>query len=121
MFGLEICSSAPTASPLWRRRSVMSEENRAACERASVSRQKTIRVTKTLLVAVAAFIGPSSSGSSQTLNLGRMFVKLKPRAQRLHLECGHDLQFRLQIGGSRFHIRLFPCQERWERFTCYQW
>jgi HAE1 family hydrophobic/amphiphilic exporter-1 len=33
--------------------------------------------------AVMAFIGPSSSGSSQTLNLGRIFVRLKPRDERL--------------------------------------
>ncbi len=30
-----------------------------------------------------AFIGPSSSGSSQTLNLGRIFIRLKPRNERL--------------------------------------
>jgi HAE1 family hydrophobic/amphiphilic exporter-1 len=35
------------------------------------------------VAAVMAFIGPSSSGSSQTLNLGRIFVRLKPRAERL--------------------------------------
>ena len=32
--------------------------------------------------AVMAFIGPSASGSSQTLNLGRMFIRLKPRKER---------------------------------------
>jgi HAE1 family hydrophobic/amphiphilic exporter-1 len=35
------------------------------------------------VAAVMAFIGPSSSGSSQTLNLGRIFVRLKPRSERL--------------------------------------
>ena len=35
------------------------------------------------VAAVMAFIGPSSSGSSQTLNLGRIFVRLKPRNERL--------------------------------------
>jgi HAE1 family hydrophobic/amphiphilic exporter-1 len=30
-----------------------------------------------------AFMGPSSSGSSQTLNLGRVFVRLKPYKERL--------------------------------------
>jgi len=30
-----------------------------------------------------AFMGPSSSGSSQTLNLGRVFVRLKPYQERL--------------------------------------
>ena len=33
--------------------------------------------------AVMAFMGPSSSGSSQTLNLGRIFVRLKPYQERL--------------------------------------
>ena len=33
--------------------------------------------------AVMAFMGPSSSGSSQTLNLGRIFVRLKPYKDRL--------------------------------------
>ncbi|HYN27865.1 MAG TPA: efflux RND transporter permease subunit, partial [Burkholderiales bacterium] len=33
--------------------------------------------------AVMAFMGPSSSGSSQTLNLGRIFVRLKPYKERL--------------------------------------
>ncbi|MGH8760324.1 MAG: efflux RND transporter permease subunit, partial [Burkholderiales bacterium] len=33
--------------------------------------------------AVMAFMGPSSSGSSQTLNLGRVFVRLKPYQERL--------------------------------------
>jgi len=33
--------------------------------------------------AVMAFMGPSSSGSSQTLNLGRIFVRLKPYRERL--------------------------------------
>ena len=33
--------------------------------------------------AVMAFMGPSSSGSSQTLNLGRVFVRLKPFKERL--------------------------------------
>jgi HAE1 family hydrophobic/amphiphilic exporter-1 len=35
------------------------------------------------VAAAMAFIGPSSSGSSQTLNLGRIFVRLKPRNERL--------------------------------------
>ncbi|MEO8281527.1 MAG: efflux RND transporter permease subunit, partial [Ideonella sp.] len=33
--------------------------------------------------AAMAFIGPSTSGSSQTLNLGRIFIRLKPRNERL--------------------------------------
>jgi HAE1 family hydrophobic/amphiphilic exporter-1 len=35
------------------------------------------------VAAAMAFIGPSSSGSSQTLNLGRIFVRLKPRSERI--------------------------------------
>jgi HAE1 family hydrophobic/amphiphilic exporter-1 len=38
--------------------------------------------------SVMAFIGPSStSGSSQTLNLGRILVKLKDRDERLHADA----------------------------------
>jgi len=38
--------------------------------------------------SVMAFIGPSStSGSSQTLNLGRILVKLKDRKERLHADA----------------------------------
>jgi len=60
--------------------------------------------------AVAAFIGPSSSGSSQTLNLGRMFVKLKPRAQRLHADAIiQQLRPKLQsITGLRVYLQNIP-------------
>jgi len=60
--------------------------------------------------AVAAFIGPSSSGSSQTLNLGRMFVKLKPRKERLHADAIiQQLRPKLQsIPGLRVYIQNIP-------------
>ncbi len=60
--------------------------------------------------AVAAFIGPSSSGSSQTLNLGRMFVKLKPRNERLHADAIiQQLRPKLQsIPGLRVYMQNIP-------------
>lgn len=60
--------------------------------------------------AVAAFIGPSSSGSSQTLNLGRMFVKLKPRNERLHADAiTQQLRPKLQsIPGLRVYVQNIP-------------
>ena len=60
--------------------------------------------------AVAAFIGPSSSGSSQTLNLGRMFVKLKPRNERVHAEeIIKQLRPKLQsIPGLRVYLQNIP-------------
>ncbi len=60
--------------------------------------------------AVAAFIGPSSSGSSQTLNLGRMFVKLKPRHERLHADAIiQQLRPKLQsIPGLRVYMQNIP-------------
>jgi hydrophobe/amphiphile efflux-1 (HAE1) family protein len=60
--------------------------------------------------AVAAFIGPSTSGSSQTLNLGRMFVKLKPRGQRQHAEAIiQGLRPKLQsIPGLRVYLQNIP-------------
>ena len=60
--------------------------------------------------AVAAFIGPSSSGSSQTLNLGRMFVKLKPRNARLHADAIiQQLRPKLQsIPGLRVYMQNIP-------------
>ena len=40
------------------------------------------------VAAAMAFIGPSSSsGASQTLNLGRIFVRLKPREERVHADA----------------------------------
>ncbi|MFN0039181.1 MAG: efflux RND transporter permease subunit, partial [Burkholderiales bacterium] len=60
--------------------------------------------------AVAAFVGPSSSGSSQTLNLGRMFVKLKPRKERVHAEeIIKQLRPKLQsIPGLRVYLQNIP-------------
>ena len=60
--------------------------------------------------AVAAFIGPSSSGSSQTLNLGRMFVKLKPRHERIHADAIiQQLRPKLQsIPGLRVYMQNIP-------------
>ena len=60
--------------------------------------------------AVAAFIGPSSSGSSQTLNLGRMFVKLKPRHERIHADAIiQQLRPKVQsIPGLRVYVQNIP-------------
>ena len=60
--------------------------------------------------AAAAFIGPSSSGSSQTLNLGRIFVKLKPRNERIHADAIiQQLRPKLQsIPGLRVYLQNIP-------------
>jgi len=60
--------------------------------------------------AAAAFIGPSSSGSSQTLNLGRIFVKLKPRSERIHADAIiQQLRPKLQsIPGMRVYVQNIP-------------
>ena len=60
--------------------------------------------------AAAAFIGPSSSGSSQTLNLGRIFVKLKPRHERIHADAIiQQLRPKLQsIPGLRVYVQNIP-------------
>ncbi len=60
--------------------------------------------------AAAAFIGPSSSGSSQTLNLGRIFVKLKPRNERIHADAIiQQLRPKLQsIPGLRVYVQNIP-------------
>ena len=60
--------------------------------------------------AAAAFIGPSSSGSSQTLNLGRIFVKLKPRNERIHADSIiQQLRPKLQsIPGLRVYLQNIP-------------
>ena len=57
-----------------------------------------------------AFIGPSSSGSSQTLNLGRILIVLKPRKERAHAD---DIMQRLKpklqsIPGIKVYLQNLP-------------
>ncbi len=60
--------------------------------------------------AAMAFIGPSSSGSSQTLNLGRIFIRLKPRNERLPAEAIiQELRPKLtSIPGMRVYLQNIP-------------
>ncbi len=60
--------------------------------------------------AAMAFIGPSSSGSSQTLNLGRIFIRLKPRAQRLPADAIiQELRPKLtSIPGMKVYLQNIP-------------
>ena len=60
--------------------------------------------------AAMAFIGPSSSGSSQTLNLGRIFIRLKPRKQRLPADAIiQELRPKLQsIPGMKVYLQNIP-------------
>jgi hydrophobe/amphiphile efflux-1 (HAE1) family protein len=60
--------------------------------------------------AAMAFIGPSSSGSSQTLNLGRIFIRLKPRHERLPAEAIiQELRPKLtSIPGMRVYLQNIP-------------
>jgi HAE1 family hydrophobic/amphiphilic exporter-1 len=60
--------------------------------------------------AVMAFMGPSSSGSSQTLNLGRVFVRLKPRAERLPADAiVQELRPKLTaIPGLKIYLQNLP-------------
>ena len=60
--------------------------------------------------AAMAFIGPSSSGSSQTLNLGRIFIRLKPRDQRLPADAIiQELRPKLTtIPGMKVYLQNIP-------------
>jgi HAE1 family hydrophobic/amphiphilic exporter-1 len=60
--------------------------------------------------AAMAFIGPSSSGSSQTLNLGRIFIRLKPRTQRLPADAIiQELRPKLtSIPGMKVYLQNIP-------------
>src|SRR4051812_4797159 len=60
--------------------------------------------------AAMAFIGPSSSGSSQTLNLGRIFIRLKPRKERLPADAIiQELRPKLQsIPGMKVYLQNIP-------------
>ena len=60
--------------------------------------------------AAMAFIGPSSSGSSQTLNLGRIFIRLKPRNERLHADAIiQELRPKLtSIPGLKVYLQNIP-------------
>jgi len=60
--------------------------------------------------AVMAFMGPSSSGSSQTLNLGRVFVRLKPYKERLPAdEIIQELRPKLTaIPGMKVYLQNLP-------------
>src|SRR3954470_3188774 len=60
--------------------------------------------------AAMAFIGPSSSGSSQTLNLGRIFIRLKPRKERLAADAIiQELRPKLQsIPGMKVYLQNIP-------------
>ncbi|HVY05251.1 MAG TPA: efflux RND transporter permease subunit [Burkholderiales bacterium] len=60
--------------------------------------------------AAMAFIGPSSSGSSQTLNLGRIFIRLKPRDQRIPAEAIiQELRPKLtSIPGMKVYLQNIP-------------
>ncbi|MBI3529071.1 MAG: efflux RND transporter permease subunit [Betaproteobacteria bacterium] len=60
--------------------------------------------------AAMAFIGPSSSGSSQTLNLGRIFIRLKPRKERLHADAIiQELRPKLtSIPGMKVYLQNIP-------------
>jgi HAE1 family hydrophobic/amphiphilic exporter-1 len=57
-----------------------------------------------------AFIGPSTSGSSQTLNLGRVLIGLKPRKERPHAdEVMQRLRPKLQsIPGIKVYLQNLP-------------
>ncbi|HEX4986228.1 MAG TPA: efflux RND transporter permease subunit [Burkholderiales bacterium] len=60
--------------------------------------------------AAMAFIGPSSSGSSQTLNLGRIFIRLKPRDQRIPADAIiQELRPKLtSIPGMKVYLQNIP-------------
>jgi HAE1 family hydrophobic/amphiphilic exporter-1 len=60
--------------------------------------------------AAMAFIGPSSSGSSQTLNLGRIFIRLKPRTERLPADAIiQELRPKLtSIPGMKVYLQNIP-------------
>jgi HAE1 family hydrophobic/amphiphilic exporter-1 len=60
--------------------------------------------------AAMAFIGPSSSGSSQTLNLGRIFIRLKPRNERLTADAIiQELRPKLtSIPGMKVYLQNIP-------------
>jgi HAE1 family hydrophobic/amphiphilic exporter-1 len=60
--------------------------------------------------AAMAFIGPSSSGSSQTLNLGRIFIRLKPRKERLPADAIiQELRPKLtSIPGMKVYLQNIP-------------
>jgi|KBSSwiStaDraftv2_1062776.scaffolds.fasta_scaffold15712_4 HAE1 family hydrophobic/amphiphilic exporter-1 len=60
--------------------------------------------------AAMAFIGPSSSGSSQTLNLGRIFIRLKPRAERISADAIiQELRPKLtSIPGMKVYLQNIP-------------
>ncbi len=60
--------------------------------------------------AAMAFIGPSSSGSSQTLNLGRIFIRLKPRDQRVPADAIiQELRPKLTaIPGMKVYLQNIP-------------
>ncbi len=60
--------------------------------------------------AAMAFIGPSSSGSSQTLNLGRIFIRLKPRNQRIPADAIiQELRPKLtSIPGMKVYLQNIP-------------
>jgi HAE1 family hydrophobic/amphiphilic exporter-1 len=60
--------------------------------------------------AAMAFIGPSSSGSSQTLNLGRIFIRLKPRNERLPADAIiQELRPKLtSIPGMKVYLQNIP-------------
>jgi HAE1 family hydrophobic/amphiphilic exporter-1 len=60
--------------------------------------------------AAMAFIGPSSSGSSQTLNLGRIFIRLKPRNARLPADAIiQELRPKLtSIPGMKVYLQNIP-------------
>ena len=63
------------------------------------------------VAASMAFIGPSStSGASQTLNLGRIFVRLKPREERLHADAIiQELRPKLtSIPGLKVYLQNIP-------------
>src|SRR6185436_17426581 len=60
--------------------------------------------------AAMAFNGPSSSGSSQTLNLGRIFIRLKPRAERISADAIiQELRPKLtSIPGMKVYLQNIP-------------
>jgi hydrophobe/amphiphile efflux-1 (HAE1) family protein len=63
------------------------------------------------VAASMAFIGPSStSGASQTLNLGRIFIRLKPREERLHADAIiQELRPKLtSIPGLKVYLQNIP-------------